>query len=51
MIVVPNTLYRYGSVPHGGFGIGFERFLQYISGMRNVRDLTIVPRVPGLANF
>ncbi len=37
-------LRRYGSVPHGGFGIGFERFLQYMTGMSNIRDVCFIPR-------
>lgn len=37
-------LRRWGSVPHGGFGIGFDRFLQYITGTVNIRDVVLVPR-------
>ena len=37
-------LRRFGSVPHAGFGLGFERFLQFISGMENIRDLIPFPR-------
>jgi len=44
-------LRRYGSVPHAGFGLGFERLLGYISGVSNVRDLIPFPRVPGQADF
>lgn len=44
-------LRRYGTVPHGGFGLGFERLLNYITGMENVRDAIPYPRVPGLADF
>lgn len=44
-------LRRYGSTPHAGFGLGFERLLAYISGMTNVRDLIPFPRVPGQAKF
>ncbi len=40
---------RYGTVPHGGFGLGFERLLGYITGMANVRDLIPFPRTPGNA--
>ncbi|MCG8313705.1 MAG: asparagine--tRNA ligase [Pseudomonadales bacterium] len=44
-------LRRYGSVPHGGFGLGFERLLNYITGMENIRDAIPYPRVPGSAEF
>ncbi len=44
-------LRRYGTVPHSGFGLGFERLLFYITGMRNVRDLIPFPRTPNSAPF
>lgn len=44
-------LRRYGSVPHAGFGLGFERLLMYLSGMSNIRDVIPFPRTPGNANF
>ncbi len=44
-------LRRYGTVPHAGFGLGFERLLSYISGMENIRDAIPFPRTPGLAPF
>lgn len=44
-------LRRYGSVPHAGFGLGFERLVQYITGMQNIRDVIPFPRVPGYAEF
>jgi asparaginyl-tRNA synthetase len=44
-------LRRYGSVPHAGFGLGFERLVQFITGMANIRDVIPFPRVPGLAEF
>ena len=44
-------LRRYGSVPHAGFGLGFERLVSYITGMNNVRDVIPFPRVPGRADF
>jgi len=44
-------LRRYGTVPHAGFGLGFERFIAYITGMENVRDVIPYPRVPGSAPF
>ena len=44
-------LRRYGTVPHSGFGLGFERLLYYITGMSNVRDLIPFPRTPKGAPF
>ena len=44
-------LRRYGSVPHAGFGLGFERLLNYVTGMENVRDAIPFPRTPGSAHF
>jgi asparaginyl-tRNA synthetase len=44
-------LRRYGSVPHSGFGLGFERLLQYVSGMVNIRDVIPFPRAVGQAEF
>lgn len=44
-------LRRYGSVPHAGFGLGFERLLSYVTGMENVRDVIPFPRTPGNAPF
>jgi asparaginyl-tRNA synthetase len=44
-------LRRYGSVPHAGFGLGFERLLSYVTGLGNVRDLIPFPRTPGNAEF
>ncbi|MEK7389031.1 MAG: asparagine--tRNA ligase [Elusimicrobiota bacterium] len=44
-------LRRYGTVPHAGFGLGFERLLMYVTGMENIRDVTLCPRVPGYAKF
>jgi asparaginyl-tRNA synthetase len=42
---------RWGGCPHAGFGLGFERFLMYITGMENVRDVIPFPRTPGNARF
>ena len=42
---------RYGSVPHAGFGLGFERLIAYVTGMSNVRDVIPYPRTPGNAAF
>ena len=42
---------RYGSVPHAGFGLGFERTMQFITGMQNIRDVIPFPRTPGSADF
>lgn len=44
-------LRRYGTVPHSGFGLGFERMLAYVTGVQNVRDLIPFPRTPGNANY
>jgi asparaginyl-tRNA synthetase len=44
-------LRRYGSVPHAGFGLGFERLLVYICGLGNIRDAIPYPRVPNWAGF
>jgi asparaginyl-tRNA synthetase len=42
---------RYGTVPHSGFGLGFERALMYVTGMGNIRDVIPFPRVPRWAKF
>ena len=42
---------RYGSVPHSGFGLGFERFLMMITGIRNIRDVIPFPRTPSSIEF
>ena len=44
-------LRRYGTVPHAGFGLGFERAMMFITGMGNVRDVIPFPRTPGSAEF
>jgi asparaginyl-tRNA synthetase len=44
-------LRRHGSVPHAGFGLGFERVVQFMTGMANIRDVIPFPRVPGSAEF
>ena len=44
-------LRRYGTVPHAGFGLGFERLISYVTGMKNVRDVIPFPRTPGHAQF
>ena len=44
-------LRRYGSVPHAGFGLGFERTLAYATGLANVRDVIPFPRTPGSARY
>ncbi len=44
-------LRRFGSVPHAGFGLGFERLVQYITGMINIRDVIPCPRAPGEIGF
>ena len=42
---------RYGSVPHAGFGLGFERLVVYVCGLGNIRDAIAYPRAPGTAEF
>ncbi|MBP6977402.1 MAG: asparagine--tRNA ligase [Lentimicrobiaceae bacterium] len=42
---------RFGSVPHAGFGLGFERFVQFVTGMSNIRDVIPFPRTPRNAEF
>jgi len=44
-------LRRYGTVPHAGFGLGFERTLAYVTGLANVRDAIPFPRTPGNARY
>jgi asparaginyl-tRNA synthetase len=44
-------LRRFGSAPHSGFGLGFERLLMYITGMKNIRDVIPYHRTPGNADF
>ncbi len=44
-------LRRYGTVPHAGFGLGFERLIAYVTGMENVRDVIPFPRTPKSAPF
>lgn len=44
-------LRRYGTVPHSGFGLGFERLIVYVTGMQNIRDVIPFPRSPRNANF
>ena len=41
------ALRKFGSVPHGGFGLGFERVLMYVTGMSNIRDVILYPRTVG----
>jgi len=44
-------LRKYGSVPHSGFGLGFERLVQFVTGMENIRDVIPFPRYPGHVEF
>jgi asparaginyl-tRNA synthetase len=44
-------LREYGSVPHAGFGVGFERLVLFVTGMENIRDVIPFPRFPGHAEF
>jgi asparaginyl-tRNA synthetase len=42
---------KFGSVPHSGFGLGFERLLLFVTGMGNIRDVIPFPRFPKNADF
>ena len=42
---------RYGTVPHAGFGMGFERLLMFVTGMQNIRDVIPFARTPGHCEF
>lgn len=44
-------LRKYGGTPHAGFGVGFERLVQFVTGMENIRDVIPFPRYPGHADF
>ena len=44
-------LRKYGSAPHAGFGLGLERLVLYLTGMKNIRDVIPFPRTPGSADF
>ena len=44
-------LRRYGTTPHAGFGLGFERIVQFVTGMQNIRDVIAFPRAPKQAEF
>jgi len=44
-------LRRYGTVPHAGFGLGFERMLMFVTGVGNIRDVIPFARTPGSAEF
>ncbi len=44
-------LRKYGTVPHAGFGLGFERLVSYVTGVQNIRDVIAFPRSPGSADF
>jgi asparaginyl-tRNA synthetase len=44
-------LRKYGSVPHAGFGLGFERLVMYVTGLENIRDAIPFPRWPGNASL
>ncbi len=44
-------LRKYGTVPHAGFGLGFERIIQFVTGMANIRDVIPCPRTPGNLKF
>ena len=42
---------KYGSVPHAGFGLGFERMMMLVTGITNIRDVLPFPRTPKSLNF
>ena len=42
---------RFGTCPHAGFGLGFERMILFVTGMSNIRDVIPFPRYPGSAEF
>lgn len=44
-------LRKFGTVPHCGFGLGFERLIMFITGLDNIRDVIPFPRTPGTADF
>jgi asparaginyl-tRNA synthetase len=44
-------LRKFGTVPHSGFGLGFERLVRYVTGMQNIRDVIPFPRAVGSAEF
>jgi asparaginyl-tRNA synthetase len=44
-------LRKYGTVPHAGFGLGFERAMMFLTGMQNIRDVIPFPRAPKQAEF
>jgi len=44
-------LRRFGSAPHSGFGLGFERLVQFVTGVENIRDVIPFPRTPKHARF
>ena len=46
-----NDLRRYGSVPHAGFGVGFERLIMFVTGVQNIRDVLPYPRTPRNCEF
>jgi asparaginyl-tRNA synthetase len=55
--IAPDSLWwyldsrRWGSTPHAGFGLGFERLIMYLTGMENIRDVIPFPRTPRHAEF
>ncbi|HRW58930.1 MAG TPA: asparagine--tRNA ligase, partial [Chlamydiales bacterium] len=44
-------LREYGTVPHAGFGVGFERLIRYLTGIENIRDVIPFPRYPGQCEY
>ena len=46
-----NDLRRFGTVPHAGFGVGFERLIMFVTGVQNIRDVLPYPRTPRNCEF
>ena len=44
-------LRKFGTIPHAGFGLGFERLILFVTGLENIKDVIPFPRAPGLAEF
>ncbi len=45
------NLRKYGSVVHSGFGMGFERYIRFLTGIQHVKDTILVPRTPGITKY
>ena len=49
--MVVHRFQRFGSVPHSGFGLGFERMVMFVTGISNIRDVIPFPRTPKSIDF